>query len=103
MKKFILLVIIVGFIFCNLKIGLAQKEVEDNAEFIEMFKSDQADRMNHIDRDLLQKNDGLREARVYELLDSNEIRTSLDFNNAALIFHHGEDSVAYGMAVELVK
>jgi tetratricopeptide (TPR) repeat protein len=49
------------------------------------------------------KNDSLREARVYELLDSNKVRTSTDFNNAALIFHHGEDSVAYAMAVKLMR
>lgn len=103
MKKIILLVVIIGFIFCNSKTSLAQEEVVDNLELIEMFKSDQADRTNHIDRDIRQKNDSLREARVYELLDSNKVHTSLDFNNAALIFHHGEDSVAYGMAVKLMR
>lgn len=67
-----------------------------------MFKNDQADRTNHIDWNIVQKNDSIREARVYELLDSNKVRTSKDYNNAALIFHHGEDSVAYGMAVKLM-
>lgn len=103
MKKIILLVVIIGFIFCNFKTSLAQEEVVDNLELIEMFKSDQADRTNHIDRDIRQKNDSIRETRVYELLDSNKVHTTLDFHNAALIFHHGEDSVAYGMAVKLMK
>jgi tetratricopeptide (TPR) repeat protein len=41
--------------------------------------------------------------RIYELLDSNKVRTSLDYHNAAMIFQHGGDSVAYGMAVKLMK
>jgi len=103
MRKIILMTILIGFIFCNFRTGLAQEKVADNPELIEMFKKDQADRTNHFDRDILQKNDSLREAKVYELLDSNKVRTSLDFNNAALIFHHGEDSVAYAMAVKLMR
>ncbi len=103
MRRIILLVIIIGFISCNFKNGIAQDKVGDNQELIEMFKSDQADRTNHIDRSIRQKNDSIREARVYELLDSNKVRTSADYTNAALIFHHGEDSIAYGMAVKLMK
>lgn len=107
MRRILLFAIIIGFISCNSKnskkINVAQKNIIDNPELIEMFKSDQADRTNHIDRDIRQKNDSLREARVYELLDSNKMHTSLDYENAALIFHHGEDSVAYGMAVKLMK
>lgn len=75
----------------------------DNPELIEIYKSDQADRRTeNIGRDIINFNDRLREARVYELLDSNKVRTSTDYNNAALIFHHGEDSIAYGMAVKLI-
>lgn len=102
MKKIILLATIIGFIFCNFRTGLAQEKVVDNPELIEMFKNDQADRTHHIDWNIVQKNDSLRETRVYELLDSNKVRTSTDYNNAALIFHHGEDSVAYGMALTLL-
>lgn len=83
--------------------NVAQENIVDNPELVEMFKNDQADRTNHIDRNIRQKNDSLREARVYELLDSNKVRTSTDYTNAALIFHHGEDSIAYRMAVELMK
>lgn len=103
MRSIILLAIIVGIVSCDFKKERAQETILDNEELIEMFKSDQADRTNHIDRDIRQKNDSLREVRVYELLDSNKVHTSLDFNNAALIFHHGEDSVAYGMAVKLMR
>jgi tetratricopeptide (TPR) repeat protein len=107
MRRILLFAIIIGFISCDSKnsktTNVAQENVVDNPELVEMFKNDQADRTNHIDRNIRQKNDSLREARVYELLDSNKVRTSIDYNNAALIFHHGEDSIAYSMAVELMK
>jgi len=103
MRKIILLSMIIGFMSCNFKHGVAQDNVHNNQELIEMFKSDQADRTNHIDRSIRQKNDSIREARVYELLDSDKVHTSTDYENAALIFHHGEDSIAYGMAVKLMK
>lgn len=107
MRKFILIATIIGFISCDSKnsktTNIAQVNIVDNPELVEMFKNDQADRTNHIDWNIVQKNDSLREARVYELLGSNKVRTSTDYNNAALIFHHGEDSVAYGMAVKLMK
>ena len=107
MRRILLLAIIIGFVSCDSKnrktSNVAQEKVDDNPELIEMFKNDQADRTNHIDRNIRQKNDSIREARVYELLDSNKVHTSLDYENAALIFHHGEDSVAYGMAVKLMK
>ncbi len=107
MRRILLLAIIIGFVSCDSKnrktSNVAQEKVDDNPELIEMFKNDQADRTNHIDRNIRQKNDSIREARVYELLDSNKVHTSRDYENAALIFHHGEDSVAYGMAVKLMK
>ena len=103
MRSIILLAIIFGTISCNIKNDRVQDIILDNQELIELFKWDQADRTQHIDQDIRQKNDSLREARVYELLDSNKVRTSIDFKNAALIFHHGEDSVAYGLAVKLMK
>ncbi len=107
MRRILLLAIIIGFVSCDSKnrktSNVAQEKVDDNPELIEMFKNDQADRTNHIDWNIRQRNDSIREARVYELLDSNKVHTSLDFENAALIFHHGEDSVAYGMAVKLMN
>lgn len=104
MKKIILLGIIIGFISCGFKNGVAQEKVADNPELGEMFKSDQADRTtSNIDWNIVQKHDSIREKRVYELLDSNKVLTAADYKYAALIFHHGEDSVAYGMAVKLMK
>lgn len=103
MRSIILLAIIVGIASCDYKKERAHETILDNEELIEIFKSDQADRTQHLDWNIIQKNDSVREARVYELLDSNKIRTSADYNTAALIFHHGEDSVSYGMALKLMK
>jgi len=108
MRKIILLAIIIVLNSCDFKNGkttnVAQEKIVDNQELSEMFKSDQTDRTTpNIDWNIVQKNDSLREARVYELLDSNKVHTSTDYNNAALIFHHGEDSIAYGMAVKLMR
>ena len=49
------------------------------------------------------KNDSLREKRVYELLSEGKVVTGNDNYHAAMIFQHGKDSVAYGMAVKLMK
>ncbi|MBI9053294.1 MAG: hypothetical protein JEY96_05720 [Bacteroidales bacterium] len=103
MRKIILLAIIIGFISYNSKNGLAQEKIADNPELIEIFKSDQSDRTNQIDWNIVQKNDSLREARVYKLLDLNKVITSADYSNAAIVFQHGGDSIAYGMAVKLMK
>jgi len=103
MRKIIFLAIIIGFISSNSKNVVAQEKVVDNPELIEIYKSDQADRFNHIDWNIVSKNDSLREVRVYELLDSNKVLTSADYNNAAIVFQHGGDSIAYGMAVKLMR
>ncbi len=103
MRTIILLAIIVGVVSCDFRKERARETILDNEELLQIFESDQADRNQHIDWSIIQKNDSMREARVYELLDSNKVRTSADYNYAALIFHHGEDSVAYGMALKLMK
>ncbi|MBE9467289.1 MAG: tetratricopeptide repeat protein [Bacteroidetes bacterium] len=108
MKKIILLSIIIGFISCNSKNGKTtteiQEQVVDNPELIEIYKIDQADRKTeNIDWNIVTKKDRLREVRIYELLDSNKVRTSLDYHNAAMIFQHGRDSIAFGMAVKFMR
>jgi tetratricopeptide (TPR) repeat protein len=108
MRRIILFAIIIGFISCDSKnsktTNAARDEKQDNPELIEIFKSDQADRTSaNMERNILNKNDSLRKVRIYELLDSNKVRTATDYNNAALILHHGEDSVAYGVAVKLMR
>lgn len=78
--------------------------VKDNAELKAMYKADQSARMKaDIDWEILFKKDSLRQVRVYELLDSNKVRTSLDYYNAAMIFQHGLDTIASGMAVKMMR
>jgi len=108
MKKIILLGLIIGIISCKPKNGgttnVANEKVMDNPELIEIYNNDQADReTDKIDWTIISKKDSLREVRIYELLDSNKVRTSLDYHHAAMIFQHGDDSVAHGMAVKLMR
>jgi tetratricopeptide (TPR) repeat protein len=103
MKRIFLLAVIIVFISGNFRTSLAQEIVFDNQELQELFDSDQADRRNpEITRVIRNRNDSLRQARIYQLLDSNKVQTSTDYNNAALIFHHGADSVSYAMAVKMM-
>lgn len=108
MRKIILLATIIGFISCDFKnsntTNAAQEKVVDNPELVEIYKNDQADRKaENIDWNIVSEKDSLREVRVYELLDSNKVLTSADYNNAAIVFQHGKDSIAYGMAVKLMR
>lgn len=78
--------------------------VKDNPELTQIYKNDQADRQAaNIDWKVVSKNDSAREVRVYELLDANKVVTSKDYHNAAMVFQHGGDSTAYGMAVKLMR
>ncbi len=108
MRRIILLSIVLGFISCDSKNGKTtirtQEKIVDNIELIEIYKIDQADRQtDNIDWSVVSKRDSLREIRIYQLLDSNKVRTSKDYHNAAMIFQHGGDSTAYGMAVKLMR
>lgn len=79
-------------------------EHEDNPELMEIYTQDQADRqVDNIDWSVVSVNDRNREKRIYELIESGALKTSNDFQAAAMIFQHGMDSEAYGMAVKLMK
>ena len=81
-----------------------EKPSTDNPELMEIYEADQADRQtDNIDWSVVSKRDSLREVRIYQLLDSNKVQTSKDYHNAAMIFQHGGDSTAYGMAVKLMR
>ena len=81
-----------------------EKPLADNPELMEIYEADQADRQtDNIDWSVVSKRDSLREVRIYQLLDSNKVQTSKDYHNAAMIFQHGGDSTAYGMAVKLMR
>lgn len=104
MKKLAYVIIVLIAFSCNQKSHKDSEVILDNEELVEIYKADQADRQTQpIDWNIVSKRDSLREVRIYELLDSNKVRTSLDFHNAAMIFQHGGDSVAYGMAVKLMR
>jgi tetratricopeptide (TPR) repeat protein len=106
MKNILALLLLIGFTSCQLNKEKETPELHltDNAELKEIYKNDQGDRQTeNIDWSVVSKNDSLREVRIYQLLDSNKVRTSKDYHNAAMIFQHGGDSAAYGMAVKLMR
>ncbi|SFI91908.1 tetratricopeptide repeat protein [Olleya namhaensis] len=106
MKNIISIILILVLTSCktNKEKEISESPLTDNTELIEIYKNDQADRrIENIDWSVVSKNDSLREVRIYQLLDSNKVRTSKDYHNAAMIFQHGGDSVAYGMAVKLMR
>jgi tetratricopeptide (TPR) repeat protein len=106
MKTIFAITLILGFTSCSTskeKAAPVQEPKTDNVELIEIYKNDQADRQSdNIDWSVVSVRDSLREVRVYQLLDSNKVRTARDYNHAAMIFQHGRDSIAYGMAVKLM-
>ena len=76
----------------------------DNAELKKMYDDDQGSRMvSNIDWVQLTKNDNIRENRVYEFIKEGKIVTGKDYYHSPMIFQHGKDSVAYGMAVKQMK
>jgi len=108
MKKIIFTVLILTLSACKNNSEIAKAEIEspitDNTELQDIYNQDQLDRRTDaIDWNVVSKRDSLREQRVYEMLDSSLVRSSQDFENAAMVFQHGGDSVAYGMAVKLMR
>lgn len=77
---------------------------KDNAELQKMYNEDQASRFaKNIDWSILSKQDKEREKRVFEMIKSEEIITSKDYYNSAMIFQHGNDTIASSMAVKHMK
>ena len=104
----VLLILVSVLVSCTSKQEKTNTETEeqiaDNAELIEIYQKDQSDRQtDNIDWSVVSKRDSLRQKRVYELWDSSKVRTSEDYHNAAMVFQHGGDSIAYGMAVKLMR
>jgi len=79
-------------------------QTHDNEELKKMYGEDQSARMvPKIDWITVGKADSTREKRVYELIDAGKVITGKDYYNTAMIFQHGRDSVAYGMAVKQMR
>jgi tetratricopeptide (TPR) repeat protein len=82
----------------------ALAQTQDNAELEKMYKADQdARRAGTIDWPVLLKEDSTRQVRVFELIDAGEVRTGKDYYHSAMIFQHGNDTVASAMAVKQMK
>jgi len=108
MNKPYLLIALLALASCkqesNPAISEAHEQAPDNTELIKIYQNDQADRQtDNIDWSAVSQRDNARQKRVYELLDSNKVKTSQDYQHAAMVFQHGNDSVAYGMAVKLMR
>lgn len=81
-----------------------ETEITDNEELKKMYQSDQSERMSGtIDWSIVAERDKSRQKRVKELLDSGKVRTSDDYYHTAMIFQHGMDTVASGMAVKMME
>ena len=97
MKNSIYLLLLIMLAACSQETNneVAHDDVTDNVELIRLYQEDQSDRQSgNIDWQLVSTRDSLRRARIYELLDSFKIITSLDYANAAMIFQHGGDTIA---------
>jgi len=104
MNKIALLLLTLITVSCRLNTTETKSLIKSNEELREIYKADQADRQSgNIDWLLVSKRDKQRKERVYELLDSNLVRTAEDYANAAMIFQHGGDTIASGMAVKLMR
>ncbi len=106
MEKFLYLLLIASFLSCDNTIQKTSPltEVPSNQELKAIYKADQEDRQTaDIDWDIVSKRDEERQKRVYELLDSNKVVTSEDYANAAMVFQHGGDTIASGMAVKMMQ
>lgn len=80
--------------------GVAQ----DNIELQKMADDDQQARMKPgIDWVKLNEQDSLRRVRAKSMLDAGDVKTGRDFYNTGIIFQHGGDSVASGIAVDCFK
>lgn len=77
---------------------------ENNKELVTMYKKDQASRMNGpIDWAVLSREDSIRRASVDRMIEEGKVKTAQDFYHAAMIYQHGNDTIASGKAVQYMK
>jgi hypothetical protein len=65
---------------------------QNNPELAQMFAADQAARSGEIDWEVVTVQDAERRTAVLAILASGEVRTALDYYNAAMIFQHGDST-----------
>jgi len=69
-----------------------------------MYDADQSSRkLEKIDWSILHKEDEERREKVFEMIKRGEIVTAKDYYNSAMIFQHGNDTIASSMAVKHMK
>lgn len=108
--KYYLILFIIFFIACNSSKNVEIPNLEEgtsaqflgNEELIQMRKADQEDRILGCTPEVSRR-DSLRQIRLYELLDSNLIKTANDHYAAGLLFHHGGDTSANLMAIKMLE
>lgn len=77
---------------------------QDNIKLQEMYDADQSSRkLEKIDWSILHKEDKERREKVFEMIKRGEIVTAKDYYNSAMIFQHGNDTIASSMAVKHMK
>ncbi|MDF1695563.1 MAG: tetratricopeptide repeat protein [Saprospiraceae bacterium] len=76
----------------------------DNKSLAQLVYQDQMERSSHlIDTSSTIQNDSIRRQTVYNFMKNNTLKTSNDYQNAALILQHGKDSSDFRQAVELME
>ena len=78
-------------------------QADDNAELAAMHEADQNDRKGVINWSVVSERDNNRLSRVNKMLKDGLIVTGKDHYHAAMIYQHGYDTVASGLAVEMMK
>lgn len=77
---------------------------ENNKELVTMYENDQVSRMNGpIDWAVLSREDSIRRASVDRMIEEGKVKTAQDFYHAAMIYQHGNDTIASGKAVQYMK
>jgi|GEM_PF-890833 len=108
--KYYLILITLFTIACNTSTNVEIPESKkntstknlDNEALIQLRKADQEDRILGCSPEVFRR-DSLRQIRLYELLDSNLVKTAKDHYNAGLLFHHGGDTAANLMAIKMLE
>lgn len=95
--------ILITLLWTLLAIGLTNAQ-SDNTELADMYRLDQKDRTSGtIDWAKLTHRDSLRRVRLRELLNADKLQTANDHYHAAMIFQHGNDTIASGMAIQRME
>lgn len=107
MKNIILLLMgLCAIVACKSPKKESAHLLSDNEELKKMYEADQSDRRPQsgtIDWEVVLPRDSVRLTRAFELVKTNKVQTAKDYYHAAVIFQHGYDTIASGMAVMTMK